>query len=81
VKKFVTKSDESIQRIEAKLKTNFLLSHLDDEGRKDLTDAVVEVAFPKGAIIIKQVSGFLELGLKFSLCMLKLVWHYFLKQV
>jgi len=54
VKKVVPKSDEAIARIDTKLKTNFLFAHLDEDGRKDLCDAVFEAKYKPGDGIIKQ---------------------------
>jgi cAMP-dependent protein kinase regulator len=56
VKKVVPKSDEAISHIDAKLRVNFLFQHLDPEGRKDLCDAVFEVKYKCGDVIIQQVS-------------------------
>jgi cAMP-dependent protein kinase regulator len=53
-KKSYPKSKEARAQIDEKLKTNFLFAHLDEEGRKDLCDAIFESKFQGGEIIIKQ---------------------------
>ena len=55
VKKVVPKSAEAVERIDQKLKTNFLFAHLDEDGRKQLCDAVFEANFSPDTIIIRQV--------------------------
>jgi cAMP-dependent protein kinase regulator len=48
------KSDAARKAVDAKLQKNFLFCHLDEEGRKELCDAVFEKKFSAGEIIIKQ---------------------------
>eukprot|EP00298_Acanthocystis_sp_HF-20_P029524 c8417_g1_i1.p1 GENE.c8417_g1_i1~~c8417_g1_i1.p1 ORF type:complete len:308 (+),score=127.09 c8417_g1_i1:727-1650(+) len=53
-KKVNPKTDAQKVQIDEKLKVNFLFAHLDEEGRKDLCDAIFHKEFGAGEIIIKQ---------------------------